>query len=54
MLFRSLAEEISLDSYGCDLDRLDPEQVDWYLQRVNADNLEGMASDLAADAWQAY
>ena len=50
----NLAEEISLDSYGCDLDRLDPEQVDWYLQRVNADNLEGMASDLAADAWQAY
>jgi hypothetical protein len=50
----NLAEAIAQDSYGCGLERLDPEQVNWYLQRVNADNLDGMASDLAADAWQAY
>lgn len=50
----SQAEAIALDSYGCDLDRLDPDHVDWYLQRVTAENVDGMASDLAAEAWQAY
>ena len=50
----SLAERQAADLYGCDLDRLDPDHVQFYLDRVNADNLEELASDLAAEAWQAY
>ena len=50
----ALAAEIAEESYGCDLDRLDPEELDWYAQRVNDENLQDMANDLAAAAWQAY
>ena len=49
-----LAAAQAADLYGCDLDRLDPEHVDAYLEMVTADNLEDLASDLAAEAWQAY
>jgi hypothetical protein len=49
-----MASQIALEAYGCDLDRLDPEEMEWYLNRVNPANLEDMASDLAAAAWQAY
>jgi hypothetical protein len=49
-----MASQIALEAYGCDLDRLDPEEMEWYLNRVNPQNLEDMASDLAAAAWQAY
>jgi len=35
-----LASAIANEMYGCDLDRLDPEQVEWYNDRVTADNLE--------------
>jgi hypothetical protein len=45
------AEAIALDAYGCDLDRLDPESLNWYLDRVTPENLEDLASDLAAAAW---
>jgi hypothetical protein len=50
----SLAAAQAADLYGCDLDRLDPEHLDAYLEMVTADNLEELASDLAAEAWQAY
>ena len=49
-----LAAAQAQDLYGCDLDRLDPEHLDAYLEMVNADNLEELASDLAHEAWQAY
>ena len=49
-----LASAIANEMYGCDLDRLDPDEVEWYNERVTADNLEEMANDLAAAAWQAY
>ena len=45
------AEAIALNAYGCDLDRLDPESLNWYLDRVTPENLEDLASDLAAAAW---
>jgi hypothetical protein len=50
----ALASEIADEAYGCDLDRLDPDCLDWYAQRVTPENLEDLASDLAAAAWQAY
>jgi len=50
----ALAEEIAWDSYGCDLDRLDPESMEWYGARTTEENLEKMAADLAAAAWEAY
>ena len=53
-LLLAAAEEIALDSYGCDLDRLDPSELEWYEARVTEENFDAMASDLAADAWQAY
>lgn len=49
-----LANAIAAEMYGCDLDRLDPDELEWYNERVNADNLEDLANDLAAAAWQAY
>ena len=49
-----LASAIANEMYGCDLDRLDPDELAWYAERTNADNLEEMANDLAAAAWQAY
>lgn len=49
-----LAEAIADEAYGCDLDRLDPSSLDWYLERVTPENLEDLASDLAAAAWQEY
>ena len=49
-----LASAIAAEMYGCDLDRLDPDELAWYAERTNADNLEEMANDLAAAAWQAY
>jgi hypothetical protein len=50
----ALASNIADEAYGCDLDRLDPSDLDWYAQRVTPENLEDLASDLAATAWQAY
>jgi len=49
-----LATAIAAEMYGCDLDRLDPEDLAWYADRTDADNLEEMANDLAAAAWQSY
>jgi hypothetical protein len=49
-----LAEAQALDLYGCDLDRLDPEILEFYGSKLTEDNLEDLASDLAAAAWQAY
>ena len=49
-----LASAIAAEMYGCDLDRLDPDEIEWYNERVTSDNLEEMANDLAAAAWQAY
>ena len=50
----ALAAEIAEESYGCDLDRLDPEELEWYGSQLTEDNLEELANDLAAAAWQAY
>ena len=50
----SQAEEIADYAYGCDLHRLDPDELAWYTERVTAKNLEEMAGDLAAAAWMAY
>ena len=49
-----LANAIAAEMYGCDLRRLDPSEIEWYNERVTADNLEEMANDLAAAAWQSY
>ena len=49
-----LANAIAAEMYRCDLDRLDPDEVAWYVVRTTADNLEEMANDLAAAAWQSY
>ena len=49
-----LASAVAAEMYGCDLDRLDPDEIEWYNERVTTDNLEEMANDLAAAAWQAY
>ncbi len=46
-----LAEAQAQDLYGCGLDRLDPDHLDFYLDRVTPENLEELASDLAAAAW---
>lgn len=57
LLRRLLFEEASTKAftdYGCDLDRLDPEELEWYASRVTEDNLEDLAADLAAAAWQSY
>jgi hypothetical protein len=40
-----------VDLYGCDLDRLDPEILEFYGSRLTEDNLEELASDLAHEAW---
>jgi hypothetical protein len=49
-----LANAIAAEMYGCDLDRLDPEELDWYGSQLTEDNLEELANDLAAAAWQSY
>ena len=50
----AMAEGIAMADYGCDLDRLDPEHLEWYGSRLTEDNLEELANDLAHEAWQAY
>jgi len=50
----AMAEGIALADYGCELDRLDPSELEWYGARLTEDNLEELANDLAAAAWQAY
>jgi hypothetical protein len=47
------AEALALESYGCGLDRLDPSEVEYYTDRVTADNLDDLADDLAHCAWMA-
>ncbi len=49
-----LAEAQALATYGCDLDRLDPDHVDFYLARVTPENLDDLVADMAAAAWQEY
>lgn len=49
-----LAEAIAVEMYGCDLDRLDPEELEFYGSLLTEDNLEEVANDLAVAAWQAY
>jgi hypothetical protein len=49
-----LANAIAAEMYGCDLDRLDPEELEWYGSQLTEDNLEELANDLAAAAWQSY
>jgi len=46
-----LAERQAVDLYGCDLDRLDPDHLDAYLELVTPENLEDLASDIASAAW---
>jgi hypothetical protein len=48
------AEQIALESYGCDLDRLDPSCLEYYGSKLTEDNLEDLASDLADAAWFEY
>lgn len=49
-----LASAIAAEMYGCDLDRLDPDDLEFYFNQVTADNLEEMANDLASAAWFSY
>ena len=49
-----LASAIAAEMYGCDLDRLDPDELAWYTEQVTEDNLEEIANDLAAAAWFSY
>lgn len=53
-LFIEEASTRAFTDYGCDLDRLDPSELEWYASRVTEDNFDDMAEDLAAAAWQAY
>ena len=53
-LFLEEASTLAFVNYGCDLERLDPSEVEWYTDRVTEDNMEELAEDLAAAAWQAY
>jgi len=46
-----LAERQAVDLYGCDLDSLDPEILEFYGSKLTEDNLEELASDLAHEAW---
>lgn len=50
----SEAEALALDAYGCDLDRLDPDALDWYVANVTEANYDSLVADLAHEAWQAY
>ena len=47
------AEVLAIESYGCDLDRLDPSEVEYYTDRVTASNFDDYVSDLAHCAWMA-
>ena len=49
-----LASAIANEMYGCDLDRLDPDHLEFYFNQVTADNLEELANDLASAAWFEY
>ena len=49
-----LASAIAAEMYGCDLDRLDPDELAWYTEQVTEDNLEEIANDLASAAWFSY
>ena len=49
-----LASAIANEMYGCDLDRLDPEELEFYCNHLTPDNLEELANDLASAAWFAY
>lgn len=53
-LFLEEASTLAFTNYGCDLDRLDPSELEWYTDRVTEANMEDLAEDLAAAAWQAY
>ena len=53
-LFLEEASTLAFVNYGCDLDRLDPSELEWYADRVTEANMEELAEDLAAAAWQAY
>lgn len=47
------AEELALEVYGCDLEYLDPSEVEWYSLRVDEVNFEMFVDDLAQSAWMA-
>lgn len=53
-LFLEEASTRAFVQYGCDLDRLDPSELEWYTDRVTEANMEELADDLADAAWQAY
>jgi len=48
-----LAEAIALDSYGCDLTALSLKTLSRACRNVTEANLHGLASNLAAWAWEA-
>ena len=48
-----LAEEIALDSYGCDLSSLPLRSLARACRTVTEASLPGLASNLAAYAWEA-
>ena len=48
------AWQLARENYGCGLDRLDEEEVQWYLDRLTEANFEETASDLAYAGWFAY
>jgi hypothetical protein len=48
-----LAEEIALDSYGCDLSSLPLSSLARACRNVTEADLHGRASNLAAWAWEA-
>jgi hypothetical protein len=45
-----LADEL----YGCDLSRLDPDELAWYAKVLTEENFKAAVADLADAAWQAY
>lgn len=53
-LFLEEASTLAFTNYGCDLDRLDPSELEWYTDRVTEANMEELAQELAEAAWQAY
>jgi hypothetical protein len=45
------AEELALETYGCGLDRMDPDHLEWFASQVTEKNIIGLAGSLAAAAW---
>ena len=49
--FLAQAEAMALETYGCDLSRVNPDHIEWFASQVTEKNIVGLAGSLAASAW---